>query len=246
MSFKDHFSGHAGDYAKYRPAYPDALFAYLASIVPVRELAWDCGTGNGQAAVGLAKHFARVVATDPSRQQITNAILHARVQYGVASDVAVDLPAGSVDLVTAAQAAHWFDLPAFYGEVARVLKPHGAIAIWCYGLSAVCHDVDRLVAHYYRDVVGPYWPPERRYIDECYATLAFPFAEELVRDLQMEQRWNLQDFVSYLHTWSATKAFQRAQGHDPLAALAPQLAEAWGAPADVRTVRWPIHLRIGR
>ncbi len=137
MIFKDHFSQQAGDYAKYRPDYPEALFEFLAKTARGHELAWDVGTGNGQAALGLTKYFDRVLATDPSEKQIQNAVRHAQISYSVASSVQTNVPSRNVDLITVAQALHWFDFNAFYREARRVLKPDGLIAVWCYGLNEI-------------------------------------------------------------------------------------------------------------
>ncbi len=244
--FHDHFSAQAADYARFRPHYPPALFAYLAQRVRGHARAWDAGTGNGQAALGLAAHFAHVVATDASAQQIANAVAHARVAYRVAAAEALDAAAASIDLVTAAQAAHWFDLAPFYAEARRVLAPGGVIALWCYGLTEVAPEVDAVVAHFYHDVVGPFWPAQRRFIDERYRSLPFPFAEEPAPPFHSEALWQLADFLRYLRTWSATQRYRAARGHDPLAPLEAALARAWGEEGAARCVRWPIHLRLGR
>jgi SAM-dependent methyltransferase len=246
VTFQDHFSGHAADYARYRPQYPPALFAYLAQLAPSRELAWDTGTGNGQAALGLAAHFVRVIASDAAEQQIANAVPHVRVEYRVAPAESLDALAGSVDLITAAQAAHWFDLARFHAEARRVLKPQGVVAIWCYGLTRVAPEVDAIVEHFYRDVVGPFWPPELRFIDERYQTLPFPFTEEQPPTFRIETAWRLQDFKHYLRTWSATQRYTAQRGTDPLQPIEHRLAQAWGDVAQPRAVGWPIHLRVGR
>ena len=165
MAFQDHFSTQADAYARYRPTYPDALYAWLASRVPARALAWDCGTGSGQAAVALAAHFTQVIASDPSREQIAHATAHARVRYFVASAEQPPAEAMGADLVTVAQALHWFDLERFYPALERVLSPGGLFAVWGYGLMRITPQVDAVVTHYYTDVVGPYWPPDRCHIE---------------------------------------------------------------------------------
>lgn len=246
MSFKDHFSGHAGDYARYRPDYPEALFAYLAMSVSRHELAWDCGTGNGQAALGLAAHFDRVIATDPSQNQIQNAVRHEKIHYSVAPAEQTDIPSRSVDLITVAQALHWFDFDAFYEEVRRVLKPDGMLAVWCYGLSSINPDVDKVAHHYYRNIVGPYWPPERRYIDEKYRTIPFPFVELPAPEFHMKAEWDMNDLIGYLLTWSATKRCQQNNQQNPIDIIRQALAKAWGREDARLTVRWPIYLRLGR
>jgi SAM-dependent methyltransferase len=246
MTFKDHFSGHADDYAAYRPTYPPGLFAYLAGLAPARELAWDAGCGSGQAALGLAAHFARVVATDPSAEQIRHAVAHERILYKVEPAERSSLAPSSADLIVVAQALHWFDLDRFYGEARRVLKPGGALAAWCYGLTRVSPEIDPIVDDFYRNVVGPYWPPERRYIDERYASLPFPFTELDAPAFEMSARWSLDEFVGYLGTWSAVKRYRRERGEEALTLIRDRLARVWSPAQEKRAVRWPIHMRLGR
>lgn len=246
LSFKDHFSGHAHDYARFRPDYPEALYAFLADEAPARSRAWDCATGSGQAAVGLAARFEQVVATDAAAAQLAQARRDARVAYAVALAEAAPLAGGSTDLVTVAQSLHWFDLDRFYREVRRVLRPHGVVAAWCYGLHRVAPAIDELVDRFYDDVLGPYWPPERRHIDAAYRSLAFPFAELATPPFSIERTWRLDDYLGYLGTWSAVHRYRFARRVDPLAAMAAELAGRWGAPGTLRRVTWPIHLRIGR
>jgi SAM-dependent methyltransferase len=243
MSFKDHFSGHADDYARFRPTYPATLFAWLAEQAPGHGHAWDCGTGNGQSARGLAAHFAAVTATDPSAEQIRNAFPHPRVTYRVAPAEDPGLAAASVDLVTVAQALHWFDLPRFFAQAARVLRPGGVLAAWCYGLVRVSPAVDPLLERLYDGTVGPYWPPERALVDEEYRSLAVPdgFVRVEAPAFVMEQAWTLDDLLGYLGTWSAVKRYAAATGEDPVAALAPALAGAWeGDPGHPRPVCWTL------
>jgi len=244
LGFQDHFSARAELYARARPTYPAALFADLAALAPARRAAWDCGTGNGQAAVGLAACFESVVATDPSRAQLERAEPHPRVEYRVAAEAASGLPPASVDLVTAAQAAHWFDPPRFHAEVRRVLRPGGMVAIWCYALCEVAPAIDSLVASFYRETVGSYWPPERCHVEDGYRSLPFPFAEMPFPSHVMERRWRLAEFGAYLGSWSAVERFHKSRGADPVAPLLAALAPAWGdAP---RLVRWPLTGRLGR
>ncbi len=246
MGFEDHFSRHAQAYAAHRPRYPQALFAHLVSLAPGRERAWDCGTGNGQAAVGLAPHFREVIATDASPEQIASAAPHERVTYAVAPAEKSGIDSASTDLVTVAQAAHWFDLPGFYAEVNRVLKPRGVLALWCYGLFRISPAVDPLLHRYYNDVVGPYWPAQRRFIDEQYQTLPFPFNTTATPPFSMEVHWDLDEVKAYLRTWSATQRFQAAVGGDALADIESALACAWGEPTDKKRIVWPVYLRAGR
>ncbi len=209
MNFQDHFSKQADRYTQFRPHYPAELFRFLATLPARTERAWDCGTGNGQAAVVLAEFFDEVVATDPSAGQIEHACEHPRVRYQVAPAEAVPLADGSTDLVTVAQALHWFDHPRFYDEVRRVLRPAGAIAAWGYGLAVITPEVDAVVQHLYADLLGPYWPPERRKIEERYATIPFPFAEVPDPGFAMAAEWSLDDLLGYLGTWSSAAEVHR-------------------------------------
>jgi len=243
--FSDHFSGHAEAYARARPGYPPELFAWLASEVPGRSCAWDCATGNGQAAVALAEHFDHVVATDASPEQISHAYPHPRVEYRVARAEAPGLPPQSMTLVVVAQAVHWFDRPRFYAAARRVLKPDGLLAVWCYGLARLDPDIDGLVAEFYEDIVGGYWPRERRLIDDQYRTLDFPFAEVPTPAFHMRQSWTLQQLLDYLHTWSAVRRYLRREENDPVALVARDIRRLWGA-ATRREVQWPVYLRAGR
>jgi SAM-dependent methyltransferase len=246
MSFADHFSQQSSQYTQFRPRYPADLFAYLASLVARRDCAWDCGTGNGQAAVDLAKHFAKVIATDPSANQIAHAVANDRVEYLVAAAEACPLSNDSVDLITVAQAVHWFDRPGFYQQVRRVARPGGALAVWSYGLATITPEVDRLVGELYEPIVGAYWPPERRLIEERYATIEFPFQEITPPDFSMTAEWTLDDLLGYLGTWSSVVRYRQERNVDPLTLVDKQLGLAWGPPQTARTVHWPLYLRIGR
>ena len=243
--FKDHFSGHAADYAAYRPTYPPALFVRLAALPRRRALALDCGTGNGQAAVGLAERFDRVLAIDPSREQLASAQPHPRIDYRAARAEETGAAAASVDLVNVAQAAHWFDLDRFYAEARRVLAPGGAIALYTYGFVRVDPRFDRVLDRLAHEVVGPYWPPERRWVDEEYRTLPFPFAEVATPRLDNEAHWDLDRLLGYIATWSACQRYRQATGRDPLKMVQDELVAAWGDPARSRLLRWPIFMRAG-
>lgn len=244
MKFKDHFSKQAAEYAKFRPTYPPALFEYLGKITRSRRLAWDCGTGNGQAAVALAAVFDRVIATDASQDQIRNAQRNEKVEYRVAPAESSGLGPKSVDLVMVAQALHWFDLERFYAEARRVLKSRGILAASAYNLLHIEPTVDQVVERYYRQIVGPYWPPERALVEK-FGDLPFPFRELDPPNLQVTAQWNLDQLLGYLRTWSATQRFVAATGRDPLEEIAGQLRAAWGDPNQLRRVTWPLILRVG-
>jgi SAM-dependent methyltransferase len=248
MSFKDkdHFSGHAACYQQFRPNYPDALFTFLASLCPVHELAWDCATGNGQAAVALAPHFDRVIGTDASAQQIDQAEPHPKVEYLVAPADKMPIDDGVVDLVTVAQALHWFDVKGFYAEVSRALKNGGVLAVWCYQLHKISPEIDAVVSRLYSGIVGPYWPPERKIVEDGYKTLAFPFDELAAPEFRMVHSWDLERMVGYLSSWSSSQRYRKQNGTDPVAHIADDLKAAWGDPNQPRDVIWPLHLRVGR
>src|SRR5687767_10914248 len=204
-AFHDHFSVVANRYADFRPHYPAALFDYLGTLASQDSWVWDCAAGNGQASLDLAERFARVVATDASREQIASAKPHPKIEYRVAPADQSGLPDESVGLVTVAQALHWFDLERFYAEARRVLKPGGVLAVWAYGINEVEGDAaNQLVQGFYANTVGPYWPPERKLVEDGYRTIPFPFAEIVPPAIRMEARWTLKQLVGYFGTWSAT------------------------------------------
>jgi SAM-dependent methyltransferase len=246
MIFKDHFSGHAADYAKFRPDYPPELFDHLASISPSRELAWDCGTGNGQAAVGLATHFSNVIATDASAQQIESARPHPRITYRVAPAEKSGIDSDSVDLVLTAQALHWFDLDRFFTEAKRVIKGNGELAISNYLHVRISPEIDAIVSRFYHEMTGPFWPPERDLVETNFERIKFPFPELPSPQFEMRQQWNLGQLAGYLGTWSATKKFIAARGFDPVDALLEELRAVWPKPETPREVTWPLHLRVFR
>ena len=244
MSFKDHFSRQAADYAIFRPGYPQELFDYLGSIAPSRHLAWDCGTGNGQAAAGLASMFDRAIATDASEKQIANALPYEYVEYRVAAAENSGIQSGTIDLIMVAQALHWFDLDRFYAEARRALKPNGVLAASAYNLLHIEPAIDEVVNRYYYEVVGPFWPPERELV-ENFANLPFPFQEIDPPKFEMTTQWNLDHLLGYLRTWSSTQRFIVAKGSDPLEQIADELRSAWGDSQQTRKVIWPLILRIG-
>ena len=245
MSFKDHFSGHAADYASHRPTYPRELFDFLAGLVGNRALAWDCATGNGQAAAALAESFDCVIATDASAEQIESAVgLPDNVQLRVAPAEDSGIANGSVDLVTVAQALHWFDFDAFYAEVNRVLAPGGVLAVWSYGLTRISPAVDALIDEFYRGEIDAYWPPERDYVDAEYRGIPFPFEEVEVPAFSMSVEWGADELLNYLRTWSSVRRCMAALGGDPVGDLEPAMKAAWGEGE--RQVRWPLIFRVGR
>lgn len=246
MSFKDHFSDRSAAYARFRPTYPPELFAWLARKSPGHSIAWDAGTGSGQAAIGLARHFSRVVATDPSEAQLAEARPDPAIEYRRGLEGESGLGDRSADLVSAAQALHWFNLEAFYREVARVLQPGGLLAVWCYGLHRVTPEIDRVFDRFYAVTVGPWWPPERVEVETGYARLPFPYPEIDPPNLAITGELDMAGLLAYVGTWSAVRRKIAATGEDPIAELAKELPLSWGDPARMRAVRWPLSVRAGR
>lgn len=242
----DHFTNVSDEYRLWRPRYPRVLFEYLGSVAPGRELAWDCATGNGQAATMLGDVFAHVVATDASAAQIVNAEPHPHVEYRVARAESCPLGDACADLVTAAQAVHWFDIEKFWSEARRVLRPRGIVAVWGYGLAFVGPGVDEAIAEFSTVTVGPYWPPQREIVDTAYAGITFPFEPLDPPAFAMTERWSMERMLAYIATWSSVDGYRRNAGEDPMPALAEKLARVWGDAAAVREISWPLILKVGR
>jgi SAM-dependent methyltransferase len=245
--FADHFSRIAAEYASHRPRYPAALFAWLASVVPERERAWDCGTGNGQAAAALTEHFGAIVATDPSTEQLAQAPRDPRIDYVAATAERVPIATGSIAVATVAQALHWFDRDAFYAEVRRVLAPGGVLAVWSYALCTVGDAaLDSALRQFHDVTVGPYWPAERAIVNAGYAKLEFPFEEVEPPRFAMQVPWTLDQLAAYVGTWSAVQLARATTGRDPLPPLVDALRTRWGAAGSTRIVEWPLSVRAGR
>lgn len=243
-TFKNHFSSNSDQYHLYRPSYPDDLFKWLASITPATNLAWDCATGTGQAALQLARYFDQVIASDASRQQIDQATNHPNIRYQVATENNPDIDAATVDLITVAQALHWFDRDIFFNEVRRVLKPGGILAVWSYNLLTVTADIDQLINHLYHVILDGFWPEERHLIEENYQSITLPFPNIDALSFHMNQHWNLPQLMGYLSTWSAVKAYEKQNNINPLSDITSTLQEAWGEPTLQRQVTWPLNVKV--
>ncbi len=245
-AFNDHFSQLASGYGRYRPGYPAGLFKYLAGTVGRCGLAWDCATGSGQAALGLAQHFDRVVATDASQAQIAHALPHAKIAYAVSVAERTPILSRSIDLIAVAQALHWLDRTVFFKEAMRTLKPDGVIAVWSYNLLRVDPKVDQIVNDFYTQMVGGFWPAERRWVEQGYVGVDFPFADQPVPDFRMTATWTLHRLMGYLGTWSGVQRYREHHGRDPLDTIRSDLESAWGDPGVAKAVRWSLSLRVGR
>jgi ubiquinone/menaquinone biosynthesis C-methylase UbiE len=242
---KDNFSVQSGEYAKYRPAYPAALFEFMDGIVPSKEKAWDCGTGNGQVAGALAQIFDQVFATDISHSQIDNAVRRHNITYSLQPAESTDFSDRMFDLVVVAQAIHWFDFEKFYAEVTRTAKEHALIFVVGYGMLTVSQPVDNIIAHFYEHVIGQYWDKERKYVDENYATIPFPFAEIPAPRFANTVHWTREHLIGYLNTWSAVQHFIRQNGSNPVDELDTELKQHW-AEGQTKEVQFPLLLRVGK
>jgi ubiquinone/menaquinone biosynthesis C-methylase UbiE len=247
MSYISHFGENPEKYREFRPNYPIALYDYLASLTIKHELAWDCGTGNGQAAVALADYYKKVIATDVSQEQLSAAIKKENVVYECCPCDQSILANHSSDLITIAQALHWFPFESFYTEVRRVAKPGSMIAAWCYSLGKINENIDQVVERLYTEILGDdYWPPERRYIDNAYQTIPFPFEKIVTPKFTMTKSYNFTEFMGYLNTWSAVKEYNKRHQQNPLDLIFFDLKHAWVDVQCQRTMEWPIHLLIGK
>jgi len=245
MSFKDHFSTNSDNYSLYRPSYPKALFENISSLCQHHRTVWDVGTGSGQAAIQWAKHFDSVIATDASAAQIANATPHDKIRYEVWPAEKTEIPDSSIDLITIAQALHWFDFDKFYAEAKRVLTPGGIIAAWTYARPE-CETaaINTILDDFYFNIVGPYWPKERNWVDDHYKSIPFPFESVETPNYTLEFNWSLDQLIGYLDTWSASKAYIKKHGENPTDRLRESLSSYY-SNQDAIKIYWPIHVIAG-
>jgi ubiquinone/menaquinone biosynthesis C-methylase UbiE len=241
---KDNFSKQSAIYARYRPTYPHKLYDFILSLVSNKESAWDCGTGNGQAAKELANVFTNVFATDISQKQIDNAIHSHNIFYSVQPAEHTDFPDNSFDLVTVAQALHWFRFDEFYKEVKRVTKHGGLFAGWTYSLLRISGEINELIGYHHYNTLGSYWDNERKYVDEEYSTLPFPFTKMATPVFTMEYEWTIEELKGYLNTWSALQKFTAQHHYNPVDDLIRSIEPHW--KQERMKIVFPVHLLLGR
>jgi hypothetical protein len=239
----DRFSAQAADYARYRIDYPAALYDWLLPQVPARERAWDCATGNGQVAAVLADSFVRVDATDLSENQLAQALPRHNIHYQTARAEQTPFPNQRFDLITVAQAVHWFEPEAYHAEVRRVARAGAVLAEWGYGLVEVSPEIDPLIQHFYRNTMGPYWDENRWHIDDEYARIPFPFADVRRARFAVQRQWSAEWFLQYLRTWSSVVKYQQERGEDAVLLIANELAQLW--ENGERPVTFPVFARAG-
>lgn len=245
MEFKDFFSVQSADYAKYRPNYPDELFAYLSSLTDEHIKAWDCAAGNGQAAISLANYYDNVIATDASEKQIQNSKPHPKIEYRVASAESSGIESHSVDLLTVATAVHWFNLSKFYDEARRTLKPGGAIAIWNYARSNVNAAIDSVTEHYI-DIIGSYAAPDFWRGVNAETDIDFPFDRIKTPEFKIKQNWTFKDYVNYILTWSPSQNYIKKNNSNPMELIFDDFQKAWGDENEKKEIIWKLTLKAAK
>ena len=243
---KDNFSKQASVYAQFRPGYPAALVKTLADMAPAHQQAWDCATGNGQIAQHLANHFEQVWASDISQKQLDQAIIKPNITYGVESAEQCSLPQHSTDLTIVAQAAHWFNFEQFYAQLRRVSRPNAIIALIGYPIMTLHNaELQALIQHFYYHTIHPYWDTERRYVDEHYKTIPFPFREIEMPKQQMNYTWTAEQLIGYLSSWSATQHYIKQQGNDPVLLIKPDIYRIFATENPIN-LHFDLFMRVGR
>ncbi|QHT68268.1 class I SAM-dependent methyltransferase [Rhodocytophaga rosea] len=241
----DNFSAQSAQYLQFRPVYPQALLDFVITQVHSKKAAWDCGTGNGQVAIQLASSFGRVSATDISAAQLSQAPALPNLTYLQTRAEQTPFEPDSFDLITVAQAIHWFDFERFYQEVNRTGRKGGILAVWGYGLLQVNPEIDRVLMPFYKEKIGPYWDKERKYIDDHYQTIPFPFREIQAPTFAIQVQWDLSELTGYLQTWSSVQKYIFAHGENPVQALLLELRTHWLLPEEKKQVTFPLFMRIG-
>ena len=243
---KDLFSKQADLYARYRPTYPAELYQYILSFVKEKDIAWDCATGNGQAATVLADHFKKVVATDISASQIEKATFKENIEWLVCPAESTPFAENTFDLVTVAQAYHWIKWKEFRNEVRRVCKNNAVIAVWLYyDHTTGDKRIDKVVRDFYENVTRPYWDYERKYVEELYATVAFDYELLPFKNFEINLHWQREDLLGYISSWSAIQKYIKVNGHSPIPIIEKEINKLW-PQGEKKQVIFPVYLKLGR
>lgn len=242
MAAKDNFSSQSGYYAAYRPHYPAELYSYIYKRMENFSAAWDCGTGNGQVAVQLSERFQRVYATDISRKQLERARKKNNIEYIAAPAEKSPIPSETIDLVTVAQALHWFDPKLFSDEVKRVCRTKAMLACWGYHLPQVSSEIDAALQEFHDHTVGPYWDDERKILLQEYSSLDLPLLTKEKAHFDYVVRWDISHLEGYLNSWSAVQNYIRQNNRNPIPVLINKLAGHW---TEESTVVFPVFLILG-
>ncbi len=243
---KDLFSRQSELYAKYRPTYPIELYEYILSFVREKNIAWDCATGNGQAAIVLADYFKKVIATDISPSQIEKAIKKENIAYSVCPAESTPFEDNTFDLVTVAQAYHWIKWKEFKKEVTRICKPNAVIAVWTYYNRTIDDEkIEEAVSDFYENVTKPFWDYERKHVDEKYSTVEFEYELLPAKEFETVLHWKREDMLGYISSWSAVQKYITVNGYSPISIIEEKLKQLW-PEAELKKVVFPIYLKLGR
>jgi SAM-dependent methyltransferase len=240
------FSDKADIYAAARPTYPESLFSFLADCCVAHDLAWDCACGNGQAAIGLAKHFGQVEATDVSAEQIAHAKVNERINYSVSPAEVTKFKDKSVDLICVAQALHWFDYEKYWPEVIRVLKSNGIFAAFGYSWFNIGTTVDKEIKALILDVIEPYWAPQNKLLWDHYRDVSIPFTKLSTPNVTLDINWNVPELFAYIHSWSATRRCMDKLGDDFFMDAFEKVSKVWGDPELKRAIQMDFFLIVSR
>lgn len=242
---KDNFSTQSKQYAQFRPTYPKAFYDFIFSEISTTDTAWDCATGNGQVAVELAKTFKHVYATDISENQLANAPQKENITYQIEQAEDSSFKDQSFDLITVAQAIHWFKFDAFFATVKRTLKPDGLFVAVGYDLMKIDEKLDPVIHHLYQDILGNYWDEERRHIEQRYQSIPFPLKEIDCPPMEIQTTWNFEQLIGYLETWSALQHYVKVEGNSPINLVIDDLKKAWG-DEESKKINFPLIMKAGR
>lgn len=248
MEGRKTFSVASNAYARSRPQCPRELFDWLACECPVRDRTWDCATGNGQAALGLASHFASVEATDISPQQVEHGFCATNIAYSVQPAEETTFQAASFDLVAVAQALHWFHLKRFWAEVQRTSKLGAFFCAWGYSWFECDRELEVSFLSRLGDILEPYWAAENHILWRGYRPqeVDFPFSHVEAPSFTIDVSWDIQEILDHVRTWSAYKrATADPEAVQSIARIEEDAAERFKSSGRI-ALSAPLHILAGR